>query len=86
MKNVYDVEQLDLVKVAYSFGFRVPPVVDIGKRIDNCFQLNYIVYLGVYQSKKGSQSKNGFKRPKQERKMKVFRNLSDEKGKKKFTR
>jgi ATP-dependent RNA helicase DDX18/HAS1 len=31
MKNVYNVEQLDLVKVAYSFGFRVPPVVDIGK-------------------------------------------------------
>jgi ATP-dependent RNA helicase DDX18/HAS1 len=31
MKNVYDVEQLDLVKVAYSFGFRVPPVVDLGK-------------------------------------------------------
>ncbi|CAF4485963.1 unnamed protein product, partial [Rotaria sp. Silwood2] len=27
MKNVYNVEQLDLVKVAYSFGFRVPPVV-----------------------------------------------------------
>ncbi|CAF3376218.1 unnamed protein product [Rotaria sp. Silwood1] len=44
MKNVYNVEQLDLVKVAYSFGFRVPPVVDIG----------------VYQSKKGSKSKNGF--------------------------
>ena len=31
MKNVYDVEKLDLVKVAYSFGFHVPPVVDIGK-------------------------------------------------------
>ncbi len=30
MKNVYDVEKLDLVKVAYSFGFRVPPVVDLG--------------------------------------------------------
>ena len=33
MKNVYDVEQLDLVKVAYSFGFHVPPVVDLGKTI-----------------------------------------------------
>jgi ATP-dependent RNA helicase DDX18/HAS1 len=70
MKNVYNVEQLDLIKVAYSFGFRVPPVVD----------------LGVYQSKKGSKSKNGFTRPKQERKMKIFKNLSNEKGKKKFTR
>ncbi|UJR10738.1 hypothetical protein I4U23_014926 [Adineta vaga] len=70
MKNVYDVEKLDLVKVAYSFGFHVPPVVD----------------LGVYQSKKGTKSKNGFVRPKQERKMKIFKNLSNEKGKKKFTR
>ncbi|CAF1095702.1 unnamed protein product [Rotaria sordida] len=72
MKNVYNVEQLDLVKVAYSFGFRVPPVVDIG----------------VYQSKKGlkSKSKNGFMRPKQERKIKIFKNLSNEKAKKKFTR
>ncbi|CAF2782615.1 unnamed protein product [Rotaria sp. Silwood2] len=72
MKNVYNVEQLDLVKVAYSFGFRVPPVVDIG----------------VYQSKNGSKSKskNGFMRPKQERKIKIFKNLSNEKAKKKFTR
>ncbi|CAF0944698.1 unnamed protein product [Adineta ricciae] len=72
MKNVYDVEKLDLVKVAYSFGFHVPPVVDIG----------------VYQSKKGSKSKskNGFVRPKQERKIKIFKNLSNEKEKKKFTR
>jgi len=70
MKNVYNVEQLDLVKVAYSFGFRVPPVVDIG----------------VYKSKKASKSKNSFMRPKQERKMKIFKNLSNEKRKKKFTR
>lgn len=72
MKNVYDVEKLDLVKVAFSFGFHVPPVVD----------------LGVYQSKKGSKqkSKNGFVRPKQERKVKIFKNLSNEKSKKKFTR
>jgi len=70
MKNVYNVEQLDLVKVAYSFGFRVPPVVDIG----------------VYQSKKSGKSKNGFTKPKQERKAKIFRNLSNEKTRKKFTR
>ena len=69
MKNVYDVEQLDLVKVALSFGFRVPPVVD----------------LGVYQSKKSGKSK-GFHRPKDERKAKIFKNLSNEKKKKKFTR
>lgn len=31
MKNVYDVEKLDLLKVALSFGFRVPPVVDLGQ-------------------------------------------------------
>ncbi len=39
MKNVYDVEKLDLVKVAYSFGFHVAPVVDIGKIIINFFLL-----------------------------------------------
>ena len=89
MKNVYDVEQLDLVKVAYSFGFRVPPVVDLGKIFFFFFYLSRINndnVLGVYQSKKSSKSKNGFVRPKQERKVKIFKNLSNEKGKKKFTR
>jgi len=90
MKNVYDVEKLDLVKVAYSFGFRVPPVVDLG--IDSFVfflfieEYSIVVFLGVYQGKKASKSKNGFMRPKQERKMKIYKNLSNEKTKKKFTR
>jgi len=46
----------------------------------------YIFFIGVYQSKKASKTKNGFMRPKQERKNKIFKNLSNEKGKKKFTR
>lgn len=35
LKNIYDVQKLDLVKVATSFGFKVPPYVDLdvhGKR------------------------------------------------------
>jgi ATP-dependent RNA helicase DDX18/HAS1 len=88
MKNVYNVEQLDLVKVAYSFGFRVPPVVDLGKIIFDLFSNINFCFVGVYSSKKGTKSKsnNGFTRPKQDRKAKIFKNLSDEKGKKKFTR
>jgi len=72
MKNVYDVEKLDLIKVAYSFGFRVPPVVD----------------LGVYHSKKAKKtgSNGSFTRPKQEKRAKIYRNLTNEKITKKFTR
>jgi len=69
MKNVYNVEQLDLVKIAVSFGFRVPPVVD----------------LGVYHSKKTKKQAMGFQRPKQERKAKIFKNLSNNTTKQ-FTR
>ena len=29
LKNIYDVETLDLQKAALSFGFKVPPFVDL---------------------------------------------------------
>ena len=47
-----------------------------------------VLFSGVYHSKKASKNKTktGFMRPKQERKMKIFKNLSNEKQKNKFTR
>ena len=33
LKQIFDVETLDLVKVAKSFGFTVPPAVDLSKYI-----------------------------------------------------
>lgn len=29
LKTIFDVNTLDLVKVGYSFGFKVPPAVDL---------------------------------------------------------
>lgn len=31
LKTIFDIQTLDLVKVALSFGFTVPPVVDLSK-------------------------------------------------------
>lgn len=31
LKQVFDIETLDLAKVAKSFGFTVPPAVDLSK-------------------------------------------------------
>lgn len=31
LKTIFDVHTLDLTKVAHSFGFRVPPAVDLSK-------------------------------------------------------
>ncbi len=48
MKNVYNVEQLDLVKVAYSFGFRVPPVVDLGKLNRFFFLIKFLLLFDFF--------------------------------------
>lgn len=29
LKNIFDISTLDLAKVGYSFGFKVPPAVDL---------------------------------------------------------
>lgn len=36
LKNIFDVETLDLAKVAKSFGFTVPPAVDLKVNSQNC--------------------------------------------------
>lgn len=41
LKNIFDISTLDLQKVAVSFGFNVPPVVDLSKFIQN----NYFLFI-----------------------------------------
>jgi ATP-dependent RNA helicase DDX18/HAS1 len=63
MKGVYDVNTLDLKAVASSFGFRVPPFVD----------------LGVAASKKlagGNKRKLPFQSEKNAKKAKIYKNIS----------
>lgn len=40
LKSIFNVDTLDLAKVALSFGFTVPPVVDLSE-----FQLNPFIYF-----------------------------------------
>lgn len=37
LKTIFDVHTLDLARVAQSFGFRVPPAVDLSK----CFRKSW---------------------------------------------
>lgn len=71
LKNIYEVNSLDLNKVALSFGFQVPPFVD----------------LNVHGSRSEKMSRRGgggggFNRIKQQNKSKIYKQV----GNKKFTR
>lgn len=50
LKTAFDVQTLDLAKVAYSFGFKVPPPVEFSKiQIQSVFFLFYSMKL-MYKS------------------------------------
>lgn len=72
LKNIYDVNSLDLKKVALSFGFKVPPYVDL-----NVYgsKSNKVVRRG------GGDKGFGYNRSKQHHKSKVYKQVG-----KKFTR
>ncbi|XP_076079899.1 uncharacterized protein LOC143049995 isoform X2 [Mytilus galloprovincialis] len=73
LKNIYEVNSLDLNKVALSFGFQVPPFVDLnvhGSRSEK------MVRRG------GGGGPGGFNRNKQHNKSKIYKQV----GNKKFTR
>lgn len=44
LKQIYDVNNLDLPKVSLSFGFKVPPFVDLSILLLQCFKAEFLCY------------------------------------------
>ncbi|XP_042620387.1 ATP-dependent RNA helicase DDX18-like [Cyprinus carpio] len=70
LKQIYNVETLDLPKVALSFGFKVPPFVD----------LNVHSSKGVKMQKRGGGGGFGYQKSKNVHKAKIFKHVSKRKG------
>ncbi|KAL1267587.1 hypothetical protein QQF64_032950 [Cirrhinus molitorella] len=70
LKQIYSVETLDLPKVAMSFGFRVPPFVD----------LNVHSKKGVKMQKRGGGGGFGYQKSKNVQKAKIFKHVNKRKG------
>jgi ATP-dependent RNA helicase DDX18/HAS1 len=65
MKTVYDVNTLDLPKVAASFGFKAAPYVDIG--------------VGHSRTMGQKRKSSGFQSDKNAKKAKIYKFKSDDK-------
>ncbi|XP_022082128.1 ATP-dependent RNA helicase HAS1-like [Acanthaster planci] len=74
LKQIYDINTLDLKKVARSFGFKVPPGVD----------------LSIHASKKAQKKRTGFTPAQLSQKMaqktKIYKHISNSKDKRQFAR
>ncbi|XP_043104315.1 ATP-dependent RNA helicase DDX18 [Puntigrus tetrazona] len=70
LKQIYNVETLDLPKVASSFGFKVPPFVD----------LNVHSSKGVKLQKRGGGGGFGYQKSKNVHKAKIFKHVDKRKG------
>ncbi|XP_050974550.1 ATP-dependent RNA helicase DDX18 [Labeo rohita] len=70
LKQIYNVETLDLPKVAMSFGFKVPPFVD----------LNVHSSKGVKMQKRGGGGGFGYQKSKNVHKAKIFKHVSKRTG------
>lgn len=70
LKQIYNVETLDLPKVAMSFGFKVPPFVD----------LNVHSSKGVKLHKRGGGGGFGYQKSKNVHKAKIFKHVNKGKG------
>ncbi|XP_042587621.1 ATP-dependent RNA helicase DDX18 isoform X1 [Cyprinus carpio] len=70
LKQIYNVETLDLPKVAMSFGFKVPPFVD----------LNVHSSKGVKMHKRGGGGGFGYQKSKNVHKAKIFKHVNKRKG------
>ncbi|KAI5628028.1 ATP-dependent RNA helicase DDX18 [Silurus asotus] len=70
LKQIYDVQTLDLPKVALSFGFKVPPYVD----------LNVHSSKGVKLQKRGGGGGFGYQKSKNVHKAKIFKHFNKGKG------
>ncbi|XP_063402834.1 uncharacterized protein LOC134686914 [Mytilus trossulus] len=73
LKNIYEVNSLDLNKVALSFGFQVPPFVDLNVHGSRSEKMG---------RRGGGGGPGGFNRNKQHNKSKIYKQV----GNKKFTR
>ncbi|KAH3747897.1 uncharacterized protein LOC127848128 [Dreissena polymorpha] len=79
LKNIFDVNTLDLQKVALSFGFKIPPYVDLNVHGSKG---------GAHKGRHGGQGA-GYTRNKQQFKSKIFKQVSSKKFKgdnRQFTR
>ncbi|XP_029461206.1 ATP-dependent RNA helicase DDX18 isoform X2 [Rhinatrema bivittatum] len=77
LKQIYSVNTLDLLKVALSFGFRVPPFVD----------LNVNSSKGQRLQKRGGGGGFGYQKSRNVQKSKIFKHISKSKGdRRQFTR
>ncbi|XP_051567053.1 ATP-dependent RNA helicase DDX18 isoform X1 [Myxocyprinus asiaticus] len=70
LKQIYNVETLNLPKVAMSFGFKVPPFVD----------LNVHSSKGVKMQKRGGGGGFGYQKSKNIQKAKIFKHVNKGKG------
>ncbi|XP_073701490.1 ATP-dependent RNA helicase DDX18 [Garra rufa] len=70
LKQIYNVETLDLPKVAMSFGFKVPPFVD----------LNVHSSKGVKMQKRGGGGGFGYQKSKNVHKAKIFKHVDKRRG------
>ncbi|GCC25173.1 hypothetical protein chiPu_0003579 [Chiloscyllium punctatum] len=77
LKDIYSVRTLDLPKVALSFGFKVPPFVD----------LNINASRGTKLKKRGGGGGFGYQKAKNVRKAKIFKQVGRSKAdKRQFSR
>ncbi|XP_061860753.1 ATP-dependent RNA helicase DDX18 isoform X2 [Colius striatus] len=76
LKQIYDVNNLDLPKVSLSFGFKVPPFVD----------LNVSSNRGRRLQKRGGGGGFGYQKSKSVHKAKIFKHISRKSDNRQFSR
>lgn len=76
LKQIYNVGNLDLNKVSLSFGFKVPPYVD----------LNVNSNQGRRLQKRGGGGGFGYQKPKSVHKAKIFKHISKKSDNRQFSR
>ncbi|XP_069717612.1 ATP-dependent RNA helicase DDX18 isoform X1 [Phaenicophaeus curvirostris] len=76
LKQIYDVNNLDLTKVSLSFGFKVPPYVDLNVNSNH----------GRRLQKRGGGGGFGYQKPKSVHKAKIFKHISKKSDNRQFSR
>ncbi|XP_008495249.2 ATP-dependent RNA helicase DDX18 [Calypte anna] len=76
LKQIYDVNNLDLPKVSLSFGFKIPPFVDLNVNSNH----------GRRLQKRGGGGGFGYQKPKNVHKAKIFKHISKKSDHRQFSR
>ncbi|KAF4788146.1 ATP-dependent RNA helicase DDX18 [Turdus rufiventris] len=76
LKQIYDVNNLDLPKVSLSFGFKVPPFVDLNVNSNH----------GRRLQKRGGGGGFGYQKSKNVHKAKIFKHISKKSDNRQFSR